>query len=72
MKTKKDNKTNRIKHIAFLLNCNVDAINKNLRGSNGNKATKYLVNKLYNLPNLFLINDLTDLDNESNKINSSI
>lgn len=58
----KDNKTNRIKHISFLLGTKTDIINRNLRGVNGNKATKYLVNKLFNLPNLFLIQDLTDLD----------
>ena len=66
----KDNKTNRIKHIAFLLGTKTDIINRNLRGVNGNKATKYLVNKLFNLPNLFEINDLTDLDNENNLVDN--
>ena len=66
----KDNKTNRIEHIAKLLNCKSDIINKNLRGVNGNKATKYLVKKLFNMPNLFEINDLTDLDNENNLVDN--
>lgn len=60
----KDNKTNRLKHISKLLGTNcTDSILRNLNGTNGNKATQYLVKKLYNMPNLFELNDLTDLDN---------
>ena len=67
MKNKKDNKTNRLKHIAYLLGIeSIDTIRRNLEGKHGSKSAQYLVKKLYNMPNLFLIDDLADLDNESN------